>query len=52
MKKLYIGPQMSIVTIKLAVDALIHSPFERGGKNEYWDWNDDQDEYLDPGLWG
>lgn len=48
MKKVYTEPLVEFIYYKLTVDVLIHSDFENGGKNDSWDWNDDDDD-LTPG---
>lgn len=44
MKKEYTEPVIEWRSFNLAVDVLFHSPFEGGGTNDDWDWNDDEDD--------
>ena len=46
MKKEYISPDFTILSVRLLDEVLLHSPFEREGMNRNWDWNDSYD-YLD-----
>lgn len=50
MKKPYIEPLMELVKFSLRTDVLFHSPFESGGENDDWDWNDDHDNVAGSGY--
>ena len=41
MKKPYTEPEFEAFKLTLKAEVLFHSPFERGGTNTGWDWNDD-----------